>query len=342
MDDSVLAWREGRIGRIRLNRPQALNAVDLVMLETCRAALDRWRDDPEIHAVLIEGAGERAFCAGGDIRTMREYALRRDRDSIETFFRVEYGLNRTIAEFPKPYVAMVDGICMGGGVGLSVHGTVRVATERAVFAMPETAIGFFPDVGASYFLPRMPGALGTYYGLTGARASSGDAIHAGFATHYIPGAAVPALTAALVRDGMAVLAAHAETPPAFSLHAQREAIDRCFGCGTVVEICRRLEAEQTDWALQTLETLRAMSPSSLVWALANIRKGARRTLRQCLAGELALTRTLIPHHEFVEGVRAMVVDKDRRPRWDPARVEDVDAAAIAEAVDFEPPEDAIR
>jgi enoyl-CoA hydratase len=321
-------WRDGRVGRILLDRPDALNALDLPMIRACQRSLDSWREDPLVHAVVIEGAGDRAFCAGGDIRAIHKHAASGDRDEVETFFAEEYALDQAIAEYPKPYVAVVDGICMGGGAGVAVHGTARVASEHAVFGMPETAIGFFPDVGATYFLPRMPGALGLYYGLTGARAQGADAVHAGFATHFVPRARLPELSHALATDGVAVLAGFAERLPAFSLAPHRAAIDRCFGAGGVREIVARLEGEGAPWSEQALRALRAASPSALFWSLESIRRGASRTLRQCLQAELALARRVAPHREFIEGVRAMVVDKDRRPNWMPARIEDVDEAAI--------------
>ena len=183
---SVLASLEGRVGRIVLNRPKALNALDLDMIRTCTRALEQWRDDPHAHAVMIEGAGDRAFCAGGDIRAVRQFHLQGRTDQVEAFFSEEYALNFMIATWPKPYIALIDGICMGGGIGLSVHGAYRVATEHALFAMPETGIGFFPDIGATYVLPRLPGRLGTYLALTGARLQGADAVHAGLATQFTP------------------------------------------------------------------------------------------------------------------------------------------------------------
>ncbi len=328
-DDSVVAARDGRIGRIRLNRPKTLNALDLPMIQACATAIAEWRDDPSVHAVVIEGTGERAFCAGGDIRALRERAMAGERDFVETFFREEYALNLAIATYPKPYVALVDGICMGGGIGVSVHGAYRVASEHALFAMPETAIGFFPDIGATHFLPRMPGQLGLYFGLTGARAKGSDAVHAGFATHFVPRERIADLSASLATDGPAVLAMFAEPLPAFSLAPHRAAIDRCFGADSIPEIVRRLESDASDWARNTLATLRGMSPSSLFWSLEIIRRGAHSTLPRALQNELELTRTVTQHHEFQEGVRAMVVDKDRQPKWSPGRIGDVDPAAIA-------------
>jgi len=251
---------------------------------------------------------------------------------VESFFAEEYALNRAIAEYPKPYVALIDGICMGGGIGVSVHGAYRVATEHAMFAMPETAIGFFPDIGATYLLPRLPGSLGMYLGLTGTRVQGADAVHAGFATHFVPRAQLPALAAALAVDGVAVLGPHAAPLPPFALAPQRAAIDRCFSADSVPDIIARLEGDGGDWAQQTLATLRGMSPSSLFWSFEIIRRGAASTLPQALQSELVLTRMVTRHADFQEGVRAMVVDKDRQPKWQPARVEDVKPEEIARLI----------
>ncbi len=327
-DDSVIARRDGRAGRILLNRPKALNALDLPMIRAIAAALEDWRDDPHVHLVVIEGAGERAFCAGGDIRALRQHQLDGDRPPVDAFFTEEYALNRAIAEYPKPYVALIDGICMGGGIGVSVHAPYRVASEHAVFAMPETAIGFFPDIGASFFLPRLPGRLGVYLGLSGARVKGADAVHAGLATHFVPRAGLPALAAALAADGIGALGPHAAPLPPSALAEARPAIDRCFAAGTVPEILARLAREDGAWAQDTLAALRTVSPSSLFWTLRLLEEGAGRTLADCLAAEFALTRTTMRHPDFVEGVRAMVVDKDRQPGWSPARVEEVRAAEI--------------
>ena len=328
-EQTVIARRDGRVGRIVLNRPQALNALDLAMIRACTRALTEWRDDPHVHGVVIEGAGDRAFCAGGDVRALRQYKLDGEHHNAETFFREEYELNLMIATYPKPYVALIDGICMGGGIGLSVHAPYRVATEHAAFAMPETAIGFFPDIGATFFLPRLPGEIGTYLGLTGLRMQGADAVHAGLATHFTPRAELPALSHALAEDGPAALGCHAAPLPAFSLASQRAAIDRCFGADSMREIVQRLEASGDEWAARTLAALRAVSPSALCWTLEALRRGANLTLPQCQSAELALTRTTMRHPDFAEGVRAMVVDKDRKPRWQPARIEEVDPAETA-------------
>lgn len=332
-EPTVIARRDGRVGRIVLNRPQALNALDLGMIRACAQALEAWRDEPQVHAVVIEGAGDRAFCAGGDIRALRQYELDGEHHKAETFFREEYELNLMIATYPKPYVALIDGICMGGGIGVSVHAPYRVATEHAAFAMPETAIGFFPDIGATFFLPRLPGRIGTYLGLTGMRMQGADSVHTGLATHFTPRADLPALSHALAADGPGALGPHAAPSPPSSLAAQRAAIDHCFGADSVAEIVRRLEAIEDPWATKTLATLRTVSPSALCWTLEALRRGANLTLPQCQAAELALTRTTMRHPDFAEGVRAMVVDKDRKPRWQPSRIEDVDPAVIAAMFD---------
>ena len=326
---SVIATRDGRVGRILLNRPQALNALDIGMIRALTAALKGWRDEPTVHAVVVEAAGGRAFCAGGDIRAIRAYALAGERDPIEAFFSQEYALNLMIAEYPKPYVALIDGICMGGGIGISVHGQVRVATEAATFAMPETAIAMLPDVGASFMLPRLPGALGIFLGLTGTRLVGADAVHAGIATHFVLKAELPALAAALSRDGVASVAVHARTLPPFSLAPHRAAIDRCFGVASVAEIIARLEAEGSDWAREMLATLRSRSPSSVLWSFEIMHRGAQLSLAECLAMELKLTRHVTAHPDFAEGVRAVVVDKDHKAKWQPARIEDVPLEAFA-------------
>jgi enoyl-CoA hydratase len=326
---SVITRRDGRVGRILLNRPKSLNALDLPMIDAIAAALTAWRDDASVHAVVIEGAGGRAFCAGGDIRAIRAHALAGEKEAIEAFFSREYALNLQIAEYPKPYVALIDGVCMGGGIGVSVHGGIRVATEAAMFAMPETAIALFPDIGATYILPRLPGHLGMYLALTGTRITGADSVHAGLATHYVPRERLAGLSAALAEDGVAALAGYAERLPPFSLAAQRPAIDQCFSADSVPEILARLEAEDSDWARATLATLRSMSPSSVMWSFAIVRAGAHRTLARCLAAELSLTRRVTAHRDFHEGVRAMVVDKDRAPKWQPARIEDVAESDIA-------------
>ena len=324
---TVLARRDGRVGRLTLNRPRTLNALDLGMIRAAAAALSEWQDDPAVHAVVIEGAGGRAFCAGGDIRAVRDAALAGRFGDIETFFAEEYALNQAIASFPKPFVALVDGICMGGGIGVSVHGTARVVTEAALFAMPETGIALFPDIGASHILPRLRGQVGMYMALTGARMTGADAAFTGLATHFTDRETMAGLPDALARDGVAALA-QASRPFEAPVAAHMDAIDHCFGAGSVAEVVARLQAADTEWSRQTLATLRSMSPSAVLWTFEIVRAGAGRTLPQCLAAELALTRHVTRHPDLAEGVRAMVVDKDRTPRWSPGAIEAVDPATI--------------
>ena len=320
---TVLARRHGRVGLLTLNRPRALNALTLEMVGLIADALESWREDPAVHAVVLTAAGERAFCAGGDIREIRRQALAADYDGIEQFFIDEYALNRIIARYPKPYVSLVSGICMGGGIGLSVHGTFRVATEAAVFAMPETAIGLFPDVGATHFLPRLRGDWGLYMGLSGARVIGQDAVWVGLATHFVPKDRLEALLDALSRDGVGVLAEFAQPP------AATEAPDvAAFALPSVAAILARLGATPGAWAESTLLAMRQASPSALMWTFEILRRGAGLTLEQCQGEELSLTGHVVRHPDFSEGVRAMVVDKDRRPVWSPGTVEEIDPAVI--------------
>ena len=330
--DHVLARRQGRVGRILLDRPRALNALDPGMIGAVAAALDAWREEPEVHAVVVEGAGGRAFCAGGDVRAVREAVIAGRHAEIERFFEAEYGLNQAIASYPKPYVALIDGICMGGGIGLSVHGSAQIVTEAATLAMPETGIGLFPDIGATYVLPRLRGAFGMWMALTGAQVSGADAAYLGLATHFTSRERLATLGDELAEHGVAALAAAAIPPPAGAMPAHAEAITRCFSADSVTDILARLQQEDTDWSRETTATLRQRSPTALSWTFRIVRDGARRTLPQCLAAELALmTRHATRHPDFVEGVRAAVVDKDRAPRWSPPRLEDVRPESIQAA-----------
>ena len=316
-EPTVIARREGMAGTILMNRPRALNALDLGMIEGIAAALRDFRDDPAVRLVVLEGAGGRAFCAGGDVRRMRELALAGDAASIEGFFAAEYAMNRAIAEFPKPWVSLIDGVCMGGGIGVSVHGSHRVVSEHALLAMPETAIALFPDVGTSYVLPRLPGALGTWLALTGARLKGAEAVEAGLATHFVPRERLPALRAALAEEGAGAVQRFAAAVPPGAVAAQREAVDRCFGHDSLPAIRAALEAEGTGWAKEQLAILDRMSPTSMAVTLELLRRGARMSLPECLAMELALTRSVTRHPDFAEGVRAVLVDKDNQPRWAP-------------------------
>ena len=315
--ESVLFRQDGRVGRITLNRPKALHALDLVMIGEIEVALALWRDDPAIHLVVIDAVGERAFCAGGDVRWVRDAVLAGRQGAAEAFFVREYALNRTIARYEKPYVALIDGICMGGGIGLSAHGTVRVTSEHAAFAMPETQLGLFPDVGASYVLPRLRGAFGMYLGLTGARIGGADACWLGLATHFVSRDKLPALTAALAREGIAALSDFAETRPTPTLPAIEAEVNAIFGQPSLAHITRSLEGVDAPWAQAASAALRSASPSALHWTFDLLRAGAQRTFEECQRAETLLTRRACSHPDFVEGVRANVVDKDRKAVWQP-------------------------
>ncbi len=287
------------------------------MIQAVAVALETWRDDPSVHLVIIEASGDRAFCAGGDVRSVRDWVLDGKFQGVEDFFVLEYTLNRTIARYNKPYVAVVDGICMGGGIGLSVHGTVRVTTEHATFAMPETQLGLFPDVGGSYFLPRLRGRFGMYLGLTGIRIGAADACWLGLATHFVPRARLRPLTDGLVENGIGALVQFAEPPPPPTLSAIEGRVNSIFGAGSIGAIMTRLQECDESWAAEALHAMRSASPSALHWTFDLLRAGAERTFEECQRAEILLTRCACRHPDFAEGVRAAVVDKDRKPQWRP-------------------------
>ncbi|MCM2424536.1 enoyl-CoA hydratase/isomerase family protein [Streptomyces sp. RKAG337] len=317
-------------GVIALDRPEALNALDLTMVRAMTEALETWRDDDGVRSVVVRSTSPKAFCAGGDIRTIRAASLRGDHAAVREYFAAEYGLNALIAAFPKPYTALIDGFALGGGLGISVHGTARVVTERAALAMPETAIGFFPDIGASHFLPRLPGSVGRYLGLTGARIAGAAAVGCSLATHYVHSSELPALEEALTGGGepAAVLDRFAVTAPASEIGAHLDAIDRCFSAPELPEVFERLAAEGGDWAAETLAVLRRMSPTSLFVTFELLRRGAGSDLGACLDRELRLACRTARAHDFLEGVRAALVDKDRNPRWSPDPLTAADHAEL--------------
>lgn len=317
------------VGLLRMNRPKALNALDQAMIEGFEAALRDWSGAGGPSLVLLEGEG-RGFCAGGDVRRVRELVLAGDTAEVEKFFAEEYAVNAGIAAFPRPWVSLIHGVCMGGGLGVAIHGSPRVVTENALLAMPETAIALFPDVGTSYILPRLPGKLGLWIALTGARLRGAEAVETGLATHFVPAERLPALRAALLESGDAgVVERFAQAVPPGRIAELRPVIDRCFGAGSIPAILAALEAENTDWAREQIATLRRMSPTSLFVTHALLARTAGQPLEVCLALELVLTRSVTRHPDFAEGVRAVLVDKDNAPNWTPARIEEVDPEAIS-------------
>jgi enoyl-CoA hydratase len=314
---TVILQREGAAATLLMNRPRALNALDLPMIEAFADAIPALRADPAVALAILEGAGGKAFCAGGDVRRIRELALAGDTAGVEAFFAGEYAVNAAIANFGKPWISLIDGVCMGGGIGVSVHGSHRVVTEHAMLAMPETAIALFPDVGTSFVLPRLPGALGQWLALTGARLRGAEAVEAGLATHFVKRENLPALREALLAGDANAVERFAEPVPAGAIAAQRPAIDRCFGHATLPAIQAALAAEGTDWARTQAGILARMSPTSMAVTLELLKRGATLDLAGCLALELRLTRAVTRHPDFAEGVRAVLVDKDNHPTWQP-------------------------
>jgi enoyl-CoA hydratase len=329
-EDEILFDRRGAAGLITLNRPKALNAVTHGMVRALRAQLDQWAGDPAITRVVIQAAGERAFSAGGDIRALTDLGRAGKHTEMLQFWRDEYPLNAAIKNFRKPYVALINGIVMGGGVGVSVHGSHRVAGDRFQFAMPEVGIGFFPDVGATWFLPRMPGELGAYCGLTGERFDSADAVAAGIATHRIPSARFPALLEGLAGTVPvdAVLAAFAEPAGEGKIAVRRATIDRIFAGNSVEDILAALDRASDAWAQKTVATMRTKSPLSLKLALAQVRRGKQWDFDTCMRAEFRIVSRIIEGHDFYEGVRAVIVDKDNAPVWQPVTLAGVSDADV--------------
>lgn len=324
----VITRIEGSVGRITLNRPRALHALNLAMCEAMTAALLAWRDDPAVTSVLVDHAGERGFCAGGDIRMIAESGAT-DASEARAFFLAEYRLNHLMFEYSKPITAVVDGIVMGGGVGISEPAQIRIATERTTYAMPETGIGLFPDVGGGWFLPRLPGETGAWLALTGARLKAADTVALGIHTHFVASGSLEALKADLLSRGPDAVAEHAADAGAAPLSSHREAIDKLFAFDTVEAIFVALEADGSDWALAQLATLRAKSPQSLKVTLRQLRAGrAMQTFAEVMAMEYRLGGRVVRTHDFQEGVRAVIVDKDNTPIWSPATLEGVTDDAL--------------
>ena len=327
-ETQVIVERRGGAGIIRLNREKAINSLTLPMVRAMLQALRRFEDDPDISCVVLTGEGDRGLCAGGDVRIIHDLGKAGDPQVLD-FWREEFPLNYRIARFGKPYIALMDGIVMGGGVGISAHGSHRIVTERTKLAMPETGIGYFPDVGGSWLLPRAPGECGTWLGLTGNAVTAADAIHAGFADHLVPSARladlVQDLSQATDPDGVeAVIATHAVEAGEGVLSANREIIDATFRFDTVEEIFAALSAREDTFSRETLDILKKRSPTSLKLTLKLLRLGRESaSLIECLEREFAAGTAILRGHDFYEGVRAALIDKDRNPRWQPARLEEV-------------------
>jgi enoyl-CoA hydratase len=336
--DDILFERRGSAGIVTLNRPKALNAITHEMVRALAVKLDAWAHDPDVTRVIVTASGERAFSAGGDIRALYDLITAGRQQEALGFFREEYTLNTAIKRYPKPYLSLIDGIVMGGGVGISIHGSHRVAGEKYAFAMPEVGIGFFPDVGATYALPRLAGEIGTYCALTGERLKASDAVLSGAATHHVKSHRFPALLDALCGSDPvnAVLADFMESVGPGEIMPRRRTIDRTFSWDNVEAILTALDREaqtitdQSEWSARTAQTIRAKSPTSLKLALAQMRYGRTHSFEACMAAEFRIVSRVVYGPDMPEGVRAVIVDKDNAPRWSPADLGSVSNALIAQ------------
>lgn len=308
---------EGRVGRITLTRPKAMNALTYEMCTGIEAAIDAWRDDENIKMLLIDAAGDRAFCAGGDIAEMYASGVRGDFEYGRKFWRDEYRMNAKLFEFPKPVVSFLQGFTMGGGVGVGCHGSHRIVDESSQIAMPECGIGLVPDVGGSLILAMAPGRLGEYIGTTGARLRAADAIHAGFADYFVPQTEWPALIESLIKTAdWTLIDAAAKAPEAGKLKALSDEIERHFAGETLADIIRSLSAEHTEFTTDALKSLGRNAPLSMACTVEMVHRLRGGTdIRRALELEYRFTHRAMEHADFIEGIRAAIIDKDRDPKW---------------------------
>lgn len=327
--DEILARIEDGIGFLTLNRPKAINSLTQTMVNELSAVLTGWEHDDAVRAVVLAGAGERGLCAGGDVVAIY-HSARADGVAARRFWYDEYLLNAQIGRFPKTYVSLMDGIVMGGGVGVGSHANTRVVTDTTKMAMPEVGIGFIPDVGGTYLLSRAPGSLGLHAALTGAPFSGADAIELGFADHYVPHDRLDALTRAIVTDGVeGALEAYAVEPPPSSLAAQRDWIDKCYAGDTVADIVAALRGHDAGPANDAANLIATRSPIALSVTLESVRRAAKLdTLEDVLTQEYRVSCGSLRSHDLIEGIRAQLVDKDRNPKWEPATLAEVSAADV--------------
>jgi enoyl-CoA hydratase len=327
--DEILTRAEGGVRFLILNRPKAINSLTHSMVKTIHSVLREWEQDDDVAAVVLAGAGERGLCAGGDIVVIY-HSARADGVEARQFWYDEYVLDAYIARYPKPYVSLMDGIVMGGGVGVSAHASIRVVTDTSKVAMPEVGIGFVPDVGGTYILSRAPGNLGLHAALTGAPFSGSDAIAMGFADHYVPHQALDDFARAIVDDGaVAALERHAVAPPPSELVTQRSWIDECFAGDTVTDIVAALRGHDAGPANDAANLIATRSPTTLAVALEAVRRAARlETLEDVLRQEYRVSCGTLRHPDLVEGIRAQVIDKDRNPKWSPSSLPAVSAADV--------------
>jgi len=343
LEPTVLSHRGGGLGRITLNRPRAINALDLDMIEQMARILDEWEHDPDVGLVVLDGAGDRGLCAGGDVRSLYGQITAGNAPDTAAFFRAEYALNARIAEYPKTILALADGITMGGGIGLAGHAAIRIVTERSKLAMPETRIGFTPDVGGTWLLGRAPGRIGEYLGVTGAVMDAADAVYAGFADHVVPSARLDALREALATRAdppspTGIVLLFDETPGPSRLAAARPWIDDAFAAGTVPEVIERLRARPEPEAAAALDLMADLSPTGMAVTLEAVRRARDLPdLRAGLAQEYRLVMWFgQTQPDLVEGIRAQLVDKDRTPAWTPATSAEVSRDTVASAFTHAP------
>lgn len=326
MTNDVLVSTEARIGRIRLNRAKAIHALTTRMCEVMSEALLRWRDDDDVDAVVIDHAEGRGFCAGGDV-VMLARSGGSDAEDAKQFFFAEYRLNHLLFTYPKPTVAIMDGITMGGGVGISLPCDFRIATENTRFAMPETSIGLFPDVGGGWYLPRLPGRVGEFMALTGARLDGAECHYLGLATHYVAQSKLPDMIERIAKTPQRLqgqIGAFAATPPEAKIASNLPSITKLFGPDRLEDVLAALEADGSDWATTELATLRTKSPLSCKVSLRLMAEGATRAnFTDEMRAEFALAGRVVRTHDFREGVRALLIDKTGNPQWDPATPEEV-------------------
>lgn len=329
-EPEVLLEQRGRLGLITLNRPRAINALTHGMVMAIAEALERWAADDGIDAVAIRGAGERGLCAGGDIVSLYHDARSGDHDAPADFWRDEYHLNAMIASYPKPYVAFMDGVTLGGGIGVSAHGSHRVVTERSRLGMPETTIGFIPDVGGTWLLSHAPGEVGTHLALTAQMIGAGDALAVGLADHFVHSDRLDALLADLeTTEASEAIAHHSSEAPAGELDAQREWIDDAYRGDDLGDILARLDSSPHAAARDTAGVIATKSPTALAVALASLRRARElSSLEEALAQEYRVSLRSLASHDFVEGVRAQVIDKDRQPAWRPASLAEVSRESV--------------
>lgn len=359
VSEQISATVADGVGHVTLDRPQALNALSYEMIRELTSVLEVWRDDPEVGLVMLDGAGERGFSAGGDIRELYGYAVDGNAAEAREFFRSEYRLDAMIARYPKPVVAIMDGITMGGGIGLAGHAAIRVVTERSRVAMPETRIGFTPDVGGSWLLAKVPGELGVHLALNSRTMDAADAIHAGFADSYVPSGQIPHLVQALAERAdpgtpAEIVMLFDETPGPSALAVARDWVDACYSAPTVAEIIARLRAFADGTphdasssfprhpldpaafadAAEAADELETLSPTALTMTLESVRRARTlRTLEEALEQEFRLVAWFIEQHDLREGIRAQVIDKDRSPKWNPAALDDVDPELASRVID---------